>query len=156
MQGDKTAAALGIFPSAAGSEGSLRNHLTVWGPGVPSGAIDDSLLTLADVLPTMAELANASNTQHRPLSGRSFANLLVEGGKRRWSQGSRFHFVLAVSADKGQCPPLMDLMHRQLPDLGPDRCVCVRVCVREVLMFVHVREDVLTVLIWAWMRCSCL
>ncbi|WIA18227.1 hypothetical protein OEZ85_009698 [Tetradesmus obliquus] len=121
MQGDKTAAALGTFPTAAGSEGSLRNHLAVWGPGVPSGATDDTLLTLADVLPTMAELANATNTKHRKWSGRSFANLLAEGGRKRRSQAARFHFVLGVSADKGQCPPLMELMQRQLPDLGPDR-----------------------------------
>jgi arylsulfatase A-like enzyme len=97
MQGDKTSAALGTFPSAAGSEGSLRNHLAVWGPGVPSGAVDNTLLTLADVLPTMAELVNASNTKHQPWSGCSFANLLAEGGKRRRSQDSRYHFVLAVS-----------------------------------------------------------
>jgi hypothetical protein len=122
MQGDKTSAARGAFPSAAGSEGSLRNHLAVWGPGVPSGAVDDTLLTLADVLPTMAELANASNTKHKPWSGRSFASLLTEGGKRRRSLESRYHFVLAVAAEDNQCPPLMDLMLKQLPDLGPEGC----------------------------------
>jgi hypothetical protein len=52
--------------SGAGMEGSLRNHLAVWGPGVPSGGVSNTLLSLADVLPTIAELADATNTKHEP------------------------------------------------------------------------------------------
>jgi hypothetical protein len=135
MVGDKTAAAMGTSAFSAGSEGSLRNHLTVWGPGVPSGAVDNTLLTLADVLPTMADLAGASSTKHLPWSGKSFANLLVEGGIRTRDQELRFHFVLAVSADPGQCPPLMDLMMRKLPELGPDRWAFVTILFVVVPLF---------------------
>jgi arylsulfatase A-like enzyme len=66
MQGDKNTFENDGATSGAGMEGSLRNHLAVWGPGVPSGGVSDTLLSLADVLPTIAELADATNTKHEP------------------------------------------------------------------------------------------
>jgi hypothetical protein len=64
MQGDKNRLEDDGATSGAGMGGSLRNHLAVWGPGVPSGGVSDMLLNLADVLPTIAELADATNTKH--------------------------------------------------------------------------------------------
>jgi arylsulfatase A-like enzyme len=66
MQGDKNTFENDGATSGAGLEGSLRNHLAVWGPRVPSGGVSDTLLSLADVLPTIAELADATNTKHEP------------------------------------------------------------------------------------------
>ena len=106
---------------SSGTEGALRNHLAVTGPGVPAGAVDDTLLSLADVLPTIAELGNATDTRHMPWSGISFANLLKPGGKATKEQQERFMFTLVASGDKRQCPLLDDMMRKYLPDLGPDR-----------------------------------
>jgi arylsulfatase A-like enzyme len=66
MQGDKNTFKGDGETAGAGMEGSLRNHLAVWGPGVPSGGVSDTLLSLADVLPTIAELADAMSTKHEP------------------------------------------------------------------------------------------
>jgi hypothetical protein len=63
MIGDKNTCGSILEP---GTEGSLRNHLAVWGPGVPSGGIDNTLLTQADVLPTIADLAGTTDTEHDP------------------------------------------------------------------------------------------
>jgi arylsulfatase A-like enzyme len=63
MIGDKNTCGCILEP---GTEGSLRNHLAVWGPGVPSGGVSDTLLTQADVLPTIADLAGATDTKHDP------------------------------------------------------------------------------------------
>lgn len=115
MMGDKMYAEF----SPGGGEGTLRNHLTVSGPGVPAGAVDDTLLGLADILPTIADLAGAADTtQHEPWSGRSFANLLVPGGAPSKAQAERMLFTLAVSADVAHCPQLIELMTQSLPDLA--------------------------------------
>jgi arylsulfatase A-like enzyme len=106
---------------SSGTEGALRNHLAITGPGIPSGAVDNTLLSLADILPTIAELSNATDTRHMPWSGVSFANLLQPGGKATEQQQERFLFTLVTSGDKRQCPQLVKLMRKMLPDLGPDR-----------------------------------
>jgi hypothetical protein len=64
---------------AGGMEGSLRNHLAVWGPGVPSGGVSDALLNLADVLPTIADLAGATATKHEPWVRICFSNVACDG-----------------------------------------------------------------------------
>jgi arylsulfatase A-like enzyme len=115
MMGDKMYAE----SAPGGGEGTIRNHLTVAGPGVPAGAVDDTLLGLADILPTVADLARATNTQHEPWSGSSFANLLVPGGSASDGQQGRVLFTLAASADVDRCPQLIQLMTQVLPDLGP-------------------------------------
>jgi hypothetical protein len=108
---------------SSGTEGALRNHLAIAGPGIPSGAVDDTLLSLADILPTIAELGDATSTLHMPWSGVSFANLLKPGGQVTQQQQERFMFTLVASGDVRQCPLLEDLMTNRLPDLGPERCV---------------------------------
>jgi hypothetical protein len=81
MVGDKMYSESSASPG--GSEGTLRNYLVVSGPGVPSGAISDTLLGLADILLTISDLSNLSpsSTQHMPWSGSSFANLLGPEGR---------------------------------------------------------------------------
>jgi hypothetical protein len=119
MVGDKNF----IDPSlgSSGTEGALRNHLAIAGPGIPSGAVDNTLLSLADVLPTIAELSNTTGARHMPWSGLSFANLLKPKGKATQQQEERFMFTLVASGDERQCPLLEDLMSKSLPDLGEDR-----------------------------------
>jgi arylsulfatase A-like enzyme len=109
--------------AGAGTEGGLRNHLTVAGPGVPSGSIDNTLLSLADVLPTIADLSNAEQTDHPPWSGNSFSNLLKPGGQSTESQQGRFWFTMTVSGDSKACPHASKLMTETLPQLGHDRWV---------------------------------
>jgi arylsulfatase A-like enzyme len=121
MLGDKNSFVDDISIRSSGTEGSLRNHLTVWGPGVPSGAVSNVLLSLSDILPTMAELANATNTQHMPWSGMSFANLLVPDGTPTVKQQNRFLFTFVVSGADGQCPQADRLMSELLPDLDSNR-----------------------------------
>jgi hypothetical protein len=122
MVGDKNFIDPGL--GSSGTEGGLRNHLAITGPGIPAGAVDNTLLSLADILPTIAELSNATDTaNHMPWSGVSFANLLKPGGKATAEQQERFMFTLVASGDKRQCPLLDDMMRKYLPDLGPDRCV---------------------------------
>ncbi|KAF6262205.1 alkaline-phosphatase-like protein [Scenedesmus sp. NREL 46B-D3] len=108
---------------AAGSEGGMRNHLTVAGPGVPSGAVHDTLLSLADVLPTIADLGDATATKHLPWSGNSFANLLRHGGRPTKPQQERFFFSMVASGDARSCPHAARLMTVTLPNLGRDRQV---------------------------------
>jgi arylsulfatase A-like enzyme len=107
----------------AGTEGGLRNHLAVAGPGVPSGTIDNTLLSLADVLPTIADLGNAEQNSHLPWSGNSFANLLQPDGKPTESQQERFWFTMTASGDTKACPHAAKLMTQSLPQLGHDRWV---------------------------------
>jgi hypothetical protein len=132
MSGDKNV--LNKDLGSSGTEGTLRNHLAITGPGIPAGAVDDTLLSLADILPTIAELGNATDTRHMPWSGVSFANLLKSGGKATEQQQERFLFTLVTSGDKRQCPQLVKLMREMLPDVGPDRCgdntclTCTCVC----------------------------
>jgi arylsulfatase A-like enzyme len=114
-----------------GGEGGLRNHLAVTGPGVPSGTVDSTLLSLSDVLPTVAELAGLSSHQSSPTgvkfignftvlsqqwSGKSFINLLVPGGKATQQQQERYHFTLVTC-------PATDYLLQKLPALGIDRSV---------------------------------
>jgi arylsulfatase A-like enzyme len=125
---------------SSGTEGALRNHLAITGPGIPAGAVDNTLLSLADILPTIAELSNATDTaNHMPWSGVSFANLLKPKGKATQEQQERFMFTLVTSGDKRQCPQLVKLMREMLPDVGPNRWVktlLVRYCTGFVgLMF---------------------
>jgi hypothetical protein len=101
-----------------GGEGMLRTHLAVSGPGVPAGAVDDTLLNLADILPTMAELAGANATKHRRWSGQSFSNLLAPVRKVTRAQRGRALFTLVATIE---CPEVIRLM-RELPDLGTNRC----------------------------------
>uniref|UniRef100_A0A383VC43 Sulfatase N-terminal domain-containing protein n=1 Tax=Tetradesmus obliquus TaxID=3088 RepID=A0A383VC43_TETOB len=108
---------------AAGTEGGLRNHLAVAGPGVPSGSRDDTLLSLADVLPTVADLARAKDTQHMPWSGSSFANLLKPGAQPSKQQQERFFFTMTASGDAKACPHAATLMRDTLPQLSHDRKV---------------------------------
>jgi arylsulfatase A-like enzyme len=103
--------------SPDGGEGSIRNHLAVLGPGVPAGAVDDTLLGLADILPTIADMANAKTTQHMPWSGSSFAELLAPGGNASESLQNRVQFTLALSANATHCPQAVQLLTRMLPDL---------------------------------------
>ncbi|WIA14790.1 hypothetical protein OEZ85_003274 [Tetradesmus obliquus] len=109
--------------TGAGGEGAVRTPLVVAGPGVPAGAVSDTLLNLADILPTVAQLAGAAavNSQHQAWSGRSFANLLVPGGVEDAVQQDRVLFTLAVSAERKLCAQVWDVMTQLLPDLGPDR-----------------------------------
>lgn len=58
-------------------EGGIRNFLAVQGPGVAAGCVDSTLLSLADVLPTVADLGGATDpTTHLLWDGSSFKNLL--------------------------------------------------------------------------------
>jgi arylsulfatase A-like enzyme len=106
---------------SSGTEGALRNHLAIAGPGIPSGAVDNTLLSLTDILPTIAELSNATAIQHIPWSGVSFANLLRPGGEATEEQRERFMFKLVTSGEDRQCLQLVKLMREMLPDVGPDR-----------------------------------
>ncbi|KAF6257012.1 alkaline-phosphatase-like protein [Scenedesmus sp. NREL 46B-D3] len=121
MLGDKNTFVRDIDIRSSGTEGSLRNHLAVWGPGVPSGAVRDELLSLPDVVPTMEELAGASDTRHMPWTGLSFANLLVPAALPTPQQENRFLFTFVVSGADGQCPHVDRLMTELLPDLNADR-----------------------------------
>jgi hypothetical protein len=105
--------------SLGGGEGAIRNHLAVSGPGVPAGALDNTLLGLADILPTIAELASAKHTTHKPWSGSSFTHLLVTGRRSKSSLrlSSRLQFTLEVSADAQHCLQAIQLMTQTLPDL---------------------------------------
>ncbi|WIA16297.1 hypothetical protein OEZ85_012998 [Tetradesmus obliquus] len=64
-------------------EGGIRNFLAVQGPGVQGGVVDSTLLDITDVVPTVADLAGVPEAAggHLPFSGKSFANLLLAGGK---------------------------------------------------------------------------
>ncbi|WIA22268.1 hypothetical protein OEZ85_004589 [Tetradesmus obliquus] len=119
MVGDKKT--LDSYLESTGTEGSLRNFLAVWGPGVSSGGVSDVLLSLADILPTIAELAGAEGTTHEPWSGRSFANLLQPNSSLSSAQQHRFIFTLVSTGVPEQCPLIIKLMSRLLPILGPDR-----------------------------------
>jgi arylsulfatase A-like enzyme len=122
MQGSKSLA----------NEAGIRNFLAVSGPGVPGGVIDSSLLTLTDILPTMADLAEIpeGTANHKPWDGLSFKNLLRSGtgsspvaaaalqqtGRRgtAMADAKQFNrFVFALS------PHCWDA--DAVPELGPDR-----------------------------------
>jgi hypothetical protein len=114
-----------------GGEGGLRNHLAVTGPGVPSGTVDRTLLSLSDVLPTVAELAGLSSHQSsqsgakfagnftalsQQWSRKSFVNLLAPGGKAMQQQQEGYHFTLVTC-------PATDGILQKLPALGLNRSI---------------------------------
>jgi arylsulfatase A-like enzyme len=121
MLGDKNTFVDNKDIQSSGTEGSLRNHLAVWGPGIPTGGITNTLVSISDILPTMADLAGATNTRHRPWSGVSFANLLTPGGQPTQQQENRFLFTFVASGADGQCPQVDRLMTQLLPDLDSNR-----------------------------------
>ena len=69
------------------TERGARVPLIVNGPGqVKAGVVSDELISLADVLPTLAEVAGADSPRDRVIDGRSFAPLLrgEAGRPREW------------------------------------------------------------------------
>ena len=59
------------------TEAGVREPLIVRCPGtVKGGVISDALVSLVDVLPTVAELANAPLPKNQPIDGKSFAAVL--------------------------------------------------------------------------------
>jgi arylsulfatase A-like enzyme len=104
------------------------------------------LLSLEDVLPTVAELAGLSSQQNSAAdpqfmgnftalspqwSGKSFGDLLAAGGKATQEQQERYHFTLVTC-------PATDYIMKKLPALGPDRQVKIeldqRACYLSALM----------------------
>uniref|UniRef100_A0A383WNT5 Uncharacterized protein n=1 Tax=Tetradesmus obliquus TaxID=3088 RepID=A0A383WNT5_TETOB len=81
MVGDKIT--LDPYLESTGTEGSLRNFLAVWGPGVSSGGVNDVLLSLADILPTIAELAGAEGTTHEPWVSSSSSSSIRALGRQQ-------------------------------------------------------------------------
>ncbi|KAF8072774.1 MAP1D [Scenedesmus sp. PABB004] len=105
-------------------EGGVRNFLAVRGPGVQAGVIDSTLLSITDVLPTVAGLAGAGGVAHLPWDGLSFQNLLLVGagrpaaslrGTRRASAAQLGRYVMEMGP---QC-----WSPDSVPALGPDRTV---------------------------------
>ncbi|KAF8065865.1 hypothetical protein HT031_002925 [Scenedesmus sp. PABB004] len=106
-------------------EGGVRNFLAVQGPGVEAGRVDSTPVSIADLLPTLAELAAVppEATSGLTLDGRSVANLLLSGKNgvpaqsyrgdslATWDQKNRMIFSLS--------PYCWDA--NAVPDLGPDR-----------------------------------
>lgn len=79
-------------------EGGTRNFWAVQGPGVEAGVVDSTLLNLADVLPTVADLARINHTRigHPAWDGISFANLL--GGAAKQSRAVPASAALPASS----------------------------------------------------------
>jgi hypothetical protein len=92
-------------------EGGVRNYLAVKGPGVHAGVIDDTLLHITDVLPTLADLAGV-RSHHMPWDGLSFANLLQSGAPSAAQEG-RIVFTMSPHCWSPD----------SVPDLGRDRRV---------------------------------
>lgn len=82
-------------------EGGIRNCWAVQGPGVEAGVVDSTLLTLADVLPTVADLAGANllMINHEPWDGASFANLLSSSNSSSAHVSAVAESPPSVSAD---------------------------------------------------------
>jgi hypothetical protein len=117
------------------NEAGIRNFLAVSGPGVPGGVIDSSLLTLTDILPTMADLASVpeGTANHKPWDGISFKNLLQSGSTS--STGSAVAVAGAQDGRRGNALASSQQLDRfvfalsphcwdadAVPALGPDRC----------------------------------
>jgi hypothetical protein len=117
------------------NEAGIRNFLAVSGPGVPGGVIDSSLLTLTDILPTMADLASVpqGTANHKPWDGISFKNLLQSGSTS--STGSAVAVARAQKGRRGNALASSQQLDRfvfalsphcwdadAVPALGPDRC----------------------------------
>lgn len=97
-------------------EGGIRNYLAIKGPGVSAGVLDYSLLSITDILPTVADLAGVTNhSQHLPWDGLSFANLLKTGGSTPLSTQ---HAERVVAHMSPHC-----WSPDTVPELGPDRKV---------------------------------
>ena len=85
-----------LFTADNGTGGDGKGQATELGARVPfiancpgtvkAGVVSDELVSLADVLPTLAEMAGADLPQDRPIDGRSFAPLLrgEKGDPRPW------------------------------------------------------------------------
>jgi arylsulfatase A-like enzyme len=63
-------------------EGGIRNYLIVQGPGVKPGAIDNTMITISDIFPTMVDIAGIAATvpQGPQLDGLSFKSVLLPSG----------------------------------------------------------------------------
>lgn len=102
MQGFKTDA----------EEGGWRNFLAIKGPGITPGSIDSTLTNIADVVPTVLDLAGGSPLQHLSLDGISLINLMA-GVEPTDKQEDRF--VITIGPDCAFWPDLVPLV-------GPHRC----------------------------------
>lgn len=103
-------------------EGGVRNYLAVRGPGIQAGVTDSTLVSITDVLPTMASLAGLETAAHPRWDGTSFEGLLLTGSSKPASplrgqslantmQQDRFVFSFGP-----QC-----WSPDSVPELGPDR-----------------------------------
>ena len=121
-------------------EGGIRNYLAVKGPGVPSGVLDNTLLSITDILPTVADLAGV-NSQHLPWDGISFANVLRSGPSTQLSTQQAERVVIEMSphcwspdtvpelgADRKvlKSQPLLDFDKGGVDGTGFKRCIGVR------------------------------
>lgn len=68
------------------TEKGARVPLIVRGPGIKAGAVSDELASLADVFPTVAELAKAKLPGDRKIDGISLVPVLLDrpGERREW------------------------------------------------------------------------
>lgn len=98
-------------------EGGIRNYLAVKGPGVPSGVLDNTLLSITDILPTIADLAGVKSG-HLPWDGISFANVLRSSGGPQSTQLSMQQEERVVFEMSPHC-----WAPDTVPELGPDRKV---------------------------------
>lgn len=66
-------------------EGGIRNALVVQGPGVKTGATDNTMIAISDIFPTMVDIAgvNASVPAGLQLDGISFKSVLLPSGSSR-------------------------------------------------------------------------
>ena len=97
-------------------EGGIRNYLAIKGPGVPAGVLDNTLVHITDILPTVADLAGV-HSQHLPWDGISFANVLKSNSKPS-NQISKQQAERVVVEMSPHCwSPDM------VPELGADRKV---------------------------------
>lgn len=95
-------------------EGGIRNYLAVKGPGIPAGVVDNTLLSITDILPTVADLAGVKSS-HLPWDGMSFAHVLRSGGKTQLSTQQADRVVVEMSP---HC-----WSPDTVPELGSDRRV---------------------------------
>jgi arylsulfatase A-like enzyme len=116
-------------------EGGIRNALTVQGPGVKPGAIDNTMIALSDIFPTMVDIAGVKDTVPAglPLDGISFKSVLLPSSSR--SNGNRTSDADVEEAAGSGTQQQTSLTWRYffmlgpacwgpnaVPELGPDRC----------------------------------
>lgn len=67
-------------------EKGARVPLIIRGPGIRAGAVTDELASLADIFPTIAEIADAPLPKDRQIDGISLAPVLFDkpGARREW------------------------------------------------------------------------